>query len=106
MWFATLDLSSGFHQVPIEPGSQHLTAFVTPSGIYAYKNMPFGLVNAPSHFQRVMNIALGEEIGKSCVVYIDDGIIFGKNEKLFLESLERVLRKISSYGMILNKENA
>ncbi|GKT28427.1 uncharacterized protein K02A2.6-like, partial [Aduncisulcus paluster] len=51
-----------------------------------------------------MNIALGEEIGKSCVVYIDDVIIFGKNEKLFLENLERVLRKISSYGMILNKE--
>ncbi|GKT31630.1 hypothetical protein ADUPG1_002081, partial [Aduncisulcus paluster] len=70
--FCTLDLSQGFHQVPLEPSSQPLTAFCTDRGIYEYTKMPFGLINAPAHFQWTMNRILAGLIGTRCVVYIDD----------------------------------
>src|SRR5699024_6653908 len=54
-YFTTLDLMSGYHQVPVEPESRKFTAFVTPDAQFEYNRMPFGLCNAPSIFQRLMN---------------------------------------------------
>ncbi|GKT22693.1 Retrovirus-related Pol polyprotein from transposon 17.6, partial [Aduncisulcus paluster] len=78
VFFATIDLKSGYHQVPMDPDSIKFTAFVVPWGQYEYNRMPFGLKNAPPYFQATMMRVLTGLIGVVCSIYIDDIIIFAK----------------------------
>lgn len=71
-YFTTLDLASGFHQIPMSEKDIEKTAFSINNGKFEFVRMPFGLKNAPSIFQRVMDDVLREHIGKICHVYIDD----------------------------------
>lgn len=75
-YFTTLDLAKGFHQIIVKEEDRKKTAFSTPFGHYEYIRMPFGLKNAPSTFQRLMNSVLREFINKICVCYMDDILIF------------------------------
>ncbi|KAL1264195.1 hypothetical protein QQF64_004550 [Cirrhinus molitorella] len=54
-WFSTLDLASGYNQVPVTEGDRPKTAFSTPFGLFKWNRMPLGLCNAPSTFQRLMH---------------------------------------------------
>ncbi len=64
-FFSSLDLVSGYWQVPTAPESRAVTAFSTPQEHFHYKRMPFGLKSAPSTFQRMMNTIFAEEIVKN-----------------------------------------
>lgn len=101
-WFVTLDLMSGYYQVPISEESKHLTAFVTPDGQYEYNRMPFGLANAPAVFQRMMNHVLGPARFNKATVYIDDLLIFGRTPTECLERLEEVLVLLQNANLKLN----
>jgi hypothetical protein len=74
-YFTSLDLSSGYYQVPMNKDSREKTAFITADGHYQFKRMPFGLCNAPSVFQRLINLVLGNLRYDVAMAYIDDIII-------------------------------
>jgi transposase InsO family protein/dUTPase len=101
-WFATLDLSSGYHQVEIEESDKEKTAFTAgPLGFWQYTRMPFGLTNAPALFQRLMERVLSGVHLKTALVYLDDIVVFGASIPELKDRLEEVFRKIHQAGLKL-----
>lgn len=70
------DLLKGYWQVPLTARAQEISAFITPSGLFSYKVMSFGLRNAPATFQRLMNRVISGL--KGCTVYLDDVVVFSE----------------------------
>ncbi|WP_253302469.1 reverse transcriptase domain-containing protein [Wolbachia endosymbiont of Psylliodes chrysocephala] len=100
-YFTSLDLSSGYHQIPMAAASISKTAFVTPDGHYEYLRMPFGLANAPACFQRMINKILGPLRFTTAMAYMDDILIPTKDIKSGLESLELILRVLREAKLTL-----
>ena len=100
-YFGKIDLTQGYHQCPMEKGSEKYTAIVTPWGLYEFLRVPFGLRNAPMYFQAMMREVLGELIEEVCLVYIDDVIIFGKTWEKYLAATEAVLTKLRKHQLII-----
>jgi hypothetical protein len=75
-WFSTVDLASGFHQVPVAEADIEKTAFLTRNGLYEFTSVPFGLTCAPATFQRLMGIVLAGLKWRTFVVYLDDVLVF------------------------------
>src|SRR5699024_3392222 len=91
---------SGYWQIPMDPESKHLTAFATPDeATYQYKVMPFGLKNAPATFQKLMATVLSGLLRKSVHVYLDDIIIYSRNEAEHLVHLRQVFERLQEYGL-------
>lgn len=105
MYFSTVDLASGFHQIEMEPKDIPKTAFSVEGGHYEFIRMPFGLKNAPSTFQRVMDNVLRELVGKICLVYLDDIIIFATSLQEHISNLELVFERLrdSNFKIQLDK---
>ncbi len=101
--FAVMDLLSGYWQVPLTAEAQETATFITPDGVvYAFQRLPFGLKNAPAHFQRMMEQeVLKGLIGKSCFVYLDDVIIVGTSQEDYLANLRRVLERFREFNLTL-----
>lgn len=99
--FSTLDLRSGYWQAEMAEKDIPKTAFVTHRGLYEFSKLPFGLTNAPSQFQRLMNKILAEHIGTICFCYLDDIIIFSKTEEEHKKHLETILTTIENAGLTL-----
>ena len=74
--FTTIDLKSGYWQVKMHPDSREKTAISTHRRLFQFKRMQFGLTNAPVVFQRMMNSVLAKCLGKSCLIYLDDTLIY------------------------------
>lgn len=105
-FFSTLDLQAGFHQILIGKDDVPKTAFSINNGKYEFLRMPFGLKNAPSVFQRAIDNILRPFIGKFCHVYIDDVIVYSKDEKEHLNNLETVIKALSEAHMKLSSEKS
>ncbi|CAG9086928.1 unnamed protein product [Plutella xylostella] len=101
MFFTTLDLASGYYQIPMAPESRHLTAFVTPDGLYEFKRMPFGLANAPALFQKMINKILGSKRFTSALAYMDDLLVPSVSIEEGFQRLEEVLQLLKSAGLTL-----
>ncbi|KAL4172067.1 hypothetical protein KRP22_007241 [Phytophthora ramorum] len=100
--FTTLDLRSGYWQISVAPGDRDKTAFTTKRGLYRFVRMPFGLMNAPSTFQRMMNGVLRGLTWTTCLVYLDDIVVYtrGGIERHIVE-LATVLERLSVAGLTL-----
>jgi hypothetical protein len=88
-YFSSLDLASGYWQIPMNESDVEKTAFTTDEGHYEFVVLPFGLTNAPATFQRYMNNVLAGIKGAKC--YIDDILIFTSNWQEHLRILRMVL---------------
>ncbi|GKT31389.1 hypothetical protein ADUPG1_005861, partial [Aduncisulcus paluster] len=103
-YFTVLDLTSGYHQIPMAEDSIKYTSFVTEFGQYEYTRLPFGLKNAPPFFQDTMNRVLSGLIGTVCCVYLDDIVVFGRTMASMLLSLFAVLIRLKQFNMRVNLE--
>ena len=103
-YFTSLDLVKGYYQVPLDKHSKQFTAFSTPRAHWQFKRLSFGLRNAPSSFQRVMQTILSDFPWRKVIVYIDDVLIMGETFEEHLQLVERVIRTLSQHGVTLNLE--
>jgi len=92
--FSMINLRSGCHQLRIRPSDIPKTAFTTRYGLYEYTVMSFGLTNAPAYFIYLMNKVLIEYLDQFVVVFIDDILVYSKNEEEHEEHLRLVLQKL------------
>lgn len=98
-WFSTLDLASGYNQVPVTEQDKPKTAFCTPFGLFEWNRMPFGLCNAPSTFQRLMQRMFGDQQCQSLLLYLDDIVVFSSSITQHLQRLEVVLSRLQKEGL-------
>ena len=88
--FSSLDLAMAYHQVPVKLADVEKTAFITHVGLYEMMKMPFGLCNAPSTYHRLMMSVLQGLIGRICLAYLDDVIVFSKRRDEHVNDLRAV----------------
>ena len=98
-WFSTLDLASGYNQVPVTEEDKPKTAFCTPFGLFEWNRMPFGLCNASSTFQRLMQRLFGDQQCQSLLLYLDDIIVYSSTVAQHLERLTLVLSRLQQEGL-------
>ena len=98
-WFSTLDLISGYWQVGLTPEAKVKSAFCVRSGLYLWRVMPFGLCNAPSTFERLMETVLQGLHWKECLVYLDDIVIFGRTPQELLQRMDDVFTRLFQAGL-------
>ena len=100
--YTTIDMNSGFWQVPMDDESKQYTAFTLGSmGLYECESMPFGLCNALPTFQRLMLNCLGELNLTYCLIYLDDVIMFSRTEEEHLEWMRVVFDRFWEHGLKL-----
>jgi hypothetical protein len=90
--FSKVDIHSGYHQIKVHLENIPKTAFSTRYGLYEYLVISFGLTNAPAHFMYLMNSIFMPELDKFIVVFIDDILIYSKNEEEHEEHLQVILQ--------------
>jgi len=102
--FSSLDMSSGYWQIPLRSEDRQKTAFAALNGLFQFRVMPFGLCNAPSTFQRLMNALLSGLTWEQCLVYLDDIIVFANNFETHIQRLENVFKRFEASKLKLNPD--
>ena len=102
--FSTFDLTSGYFQIPLKEEDIPKSAFVCKYGHFEMTRMPFGLNNSASTFQRTMEMALQGLQWVTCLIYIDDIIVFGRHFDEHLSRVKEVLERIRAAGLKLKPD--
>ncbi|CAH1716191.1 unnamed protein product [Aphis gossypii] len=97
-YFSSLDLNSGFFQLPVKEEDQYKLAFTSCHGLFTFTRIPQGLKVSSSIFQRKLNEAFSELLYKSLVIYIDDLASYGKD-------FEQALNNLNNALLIMDKLN-
>lgn len=100
-YFSTMDLTSGFYNIPIHEDDRKYTACTTPVGLYEYNRMAQGLCNSPATFSRMMTSIFGDQNYLSLLCYLDDLLVFGKSEQEAIERLELVFSRLKEHNLKL-----
>uniref|UniRef100_A0A8R1HY74 RNA-directed DNA polymerase n=1 Tax=Caenorhabditis japonica TaxID=281687 RepID=A0A8R1HY74_CAEJA len=99
--FTTLDLLAGYWQIPLKENSKLITAFAIGSELFEWNVLPFGLVTSPAVFQAMMESVIGELLGKSAFVYVDDLLIASATVEEHERDLKEVLSRLRRSGLKL-----
>ena len=102
--FTSLDLTPSFHQVPIKEEDIPKTAFCTKYGLYEYLTMPMGMSNSPAALQWLMGLVLNQLQWHSCLIYLDNVLIYGSDFQEHMQRLNEVLSRIRDAGLKLKAE--
>ena len=102
--FTKLDLRNAYHLVRIREGDEWKTGFNTPTGHYEYLVMPFGLTNAPAVFQSLVNDVLRDMLNKYVFIYLDDILIYSKNEEDHVHHVQSVLQRLLENSLFVKAE--
>ncbi|GAB4853308.1 hypothetical protein Ancab_040598 [Ancistrocladus abbreviatus] len=102
-YFTKIDLKSGFWQIQLDQQSIPWTAFTVPMGHYEWLVMPFGLKNAPSIFQRMMDTIFKQDFN-FVSVYVDDILIFSRTKPEHVKHVTHVLQKLSNNGLVASRK--
>ncbi|KAJ1040699.1 hypothetical protein NDA10_002716 [Ustilago hordei] len=94
--YTKLDLRAAYNLIRIAKGDEWKTAFGTQLGLYEYLVMPFGLANAPAHFQSFINDIFRDIIGIYVVVYLDDFLIFSDTGEAHVKHVTEILTRLRS----------
>nr|GEY43860.1 reverse transcriptase domain-containing protein [Tanacetum cinerariifolium] len=97
-----LDAYKGYHQIQLAEADEEKTAFYTGQGVYCYTKMPFGLKNAGTTYQRLMDKAFEGQIGRNIEVYVDDLVIKSYTEAEMMRGIEETFRTLRKVNMKLN----
>ena len=92
-YFSTFDLRAGYHQVMVKEEDSDKTSFLTQGSTYKFKRMPFGLCNAGSTFQRLVDVVMKLNFS-ILLVYLDDVIVYSKTVEEHLERLEKMFIRL------------
>lgn len=101
---STMDLSSGYWQIQVHQDDQEKTAFITPFGMYQFIRMPFGLRNAPTTFQRLMDRFKNTMPGIPILAYLDDLIVMSPSFNEHLLHLEKTFQQLSKFGLRAHRD--
>jgi hypothetical protein len=97
--FSKIDLRSGYHHIKIRANDIPKTAFSTRYGLYEYLAMYFGLTNAPAYFMYLMNSVFMPELHKFVVVFINDILVYSRNEEEHVGHLYVVLQRLREHRL-------
>nr|GEZ63465.1 putative reverse transcriptase domain-containing protein [Tanacetum cinerariifolium] len=89
--YSKIDLRLGYHQLRVREEDILKTAFRNRYGHYEFQGMPFGLTNAPAVFMDLMNRVCKPYLDKFVIIFIDDILIYSKDEKEHEEHLKAIL---------------
>jgi hypothetical protein len=97
--FSKIDLQSGYHQLKVRECDIPKTAFVSRYGLYEFTVMSFGLTNAPAYFMYMMNKVFMEYLDNFVMVFIDDILVYSRNEGEHEGHLRLVLQKLRDHKL-------
>jgi hypothetical protein len=97
--FSKIDIRSGYHQIKIRASDIPKTVFSTRYGLYEYLVMSFGLTSAPAYFMYLMNSVFMPELDKFVVVFIDNILVYSKNEVEHAKHLHTVLQRLRKHHL-------
>ncbi|XP_066981054.1 uncharacterized protein [Macrobrachium rosenbergii] len=99
-FISKFDLLKGYWQVPLTERAKAISAFVTPNGLYECDVMPFGMKNAASTFQRLMNHVTRNI--RNCVVYIDDVVLYSNTWTEHMQQIKEFFEAIRNANLVIN----